>query len=225
MGTVVYLVCIVVASFAILAQPVVAQGASTTPPLTYHSQVLQSVDNQTCPSEEHQEIARNEIKTATCCLLQTLIIPDLQSYSFVCGRSTGWKRVAYLNMSDPSQQCPSVWQEITTPFRVCRRRSVRCSCEGPTYTTGSILIRMVPSRHHIWNFVAAYVEGFCPCGNNNRRVWSHIVGQNYFCESGLTHLNSTGRGIFWPNGDPLWDGQGCGPTNPVAPSTHHHGSM
>ena len=35
-----------------------------------------------------------------------------------------------------------------------------------------------------------------------------------------------GRGpdcpIFWPNGDPLWDGQGCGPTSS---STHHHGSM
>ena len=56
---------------------------------------------------------------------------------YSCGGSTGWRRVAYLNMSDPSQQCPSVWQEITTPHRVCGRRSTSGSCEGLTYSTGS----------------------------------------------------------------------------------------
>ena len=133
----VYLAFIAVASFVVLAQPAVAQGANTTPPLTYRGRVLQSVDNQTCPSEEHQEIVRNEIKTAMRRLLQNSIIPDLLSYTFICGGSTGWRRIAYLNMSDPSQQCPSVWQEIATPFRVCGRRSTSPSCEGLTYSTGS----------------------------------------------------------------------------------------
>ena len=120
METVVYLVCLAVAGFAVLAQPAVAQGANTTFPLTYHDQVLQGVDNQTCPSEEQEDIARNKVKTATGRLLRESVIPDLQA--FLCGGS-GWRRVAYLNMSDPSQQCPSVWQEITTPHRVCGRRS------------------------------------------------------------------------------------------------------
>ena len=40
-------------------------------------------------------------------------------------------------MTDPSQQCPSVWQEITTPHRVCGRRSSSGGCEGLNYTTGS----------------------------------------------------------------------------------------
>ena len=120
MGTFVYLVCIAV-SFTVLAQPAVAQGASTNVPLTYPAQVLGSVDNQTCPSEEHREIARREIKNATQSLLIETVVPLLQDYS--CGGSTGWRRVVYLNMSDPTQQCPSVWQEITTPHRVCGRRS------------------------------------------------------------------------------------------------------
>ena len=138
MGTVVYLVCIVVANFTVLAQPTVAEEVNTTPPLTYRGRVLQSVDNQTCPSEEHREIARNEIKTATRSLLRDSIVPDLQSYTFLCDGSTDWRRVVYLNMSDPSQQCPSVWREITTPFRVCGRRSnTSGSCEGLTYSTGS----------------------------------------------------------------------------------------
>ena len=41
MGTLVYLICIAVASFAVLAQPAVAQG------VTYPSQVLQGDGSQT----------------------------------------------------------------------------------------------------------------------------------------------------------------------------------
>ena len=135
MGTVVYLVCIAVTSFTVLAQPAVAQGVNTTLPVTYPSQVLQGDGSQTCTSEEQREIVRNEVDSATLSLLQESVVPFLQLH--VCGGSTGWRRVAYLNMSDPTQQCPSVWQEITTPFRVCGRRSTSPSCEGVTYFTGS----------------------------------------------------------------------------------------
>ena len=253
METVVYLVCIAVASFAVLAQPAVAQGANTTLPLTYPGQVLQGDGSQTCPSEEQREIARSEIKNATRILLRETVIPLLQasqtqlSTKHPCG-GLDWRRVAYLNMSNPSQQCPSVWQEITTPHRVCGRRSTGGLCQGVTYSTGSeqydqvcgriigyqiggptafdgpgnidspyldgVSVTYGSPRHHIWSFVAAYQEGFCPCGNNNRRVWSHIVGQNYFCESGLTRHSDGINGPLYSNGDPLWDGQGCGPTNP-----------
>ena len=48
----VYLVYIAVASFVVLAQPAVAQGDSTTLPLTYPAQVVQGGGSQTCPSEE-----------------------------------------------------------------------------------------------------------------------------------------------------------------------------
>ena len=130
-----YLFCIAVASFAVLAQPVVTQGANAALPLIYHGQVLQGNGSQTCPSEEHREIIRNEIKNTTQSLLRESVVPQLQ---YSCGGSTGWRRVAYLNMSDPSQQCPSVWQEITTPHRVCGRRSTTGGCEGLNYTTGSV---------------------------------------------------------------------------------------
>ena len=249
MAALVCLVCVAVASFVVLAHPAVAQGASTTPPLTYRSRVLQSVENQTCPSVEHQEIARNEIKTAARSLLRDSIVPDLQSYTFVCGGSTGWKRVAYLNMSDTSQQCPSVWQEITTPHRVCGRRSTRGSCEGLTYSTGSEQYDQVCGRiigyqigspdtfafsrrsinsyymdgisvthgsplQHIWSFVGGLHENSsaasCPCvtGSTSGTRIPLFVGWNYFCETGITsgHVN----GYFYPNGDPLWDGEGCG---------------
>ena len=247
-------ICIVVASFAVLAQPAVAQGANTTLPLTYPGQVLQGDGRQTCPSEEQQERVRNEVDNATLSLLQESVVPLLQGYS--CGGSTGWRRVAYLNMSDPSQQCPSVWREYTTPFRVCGRRSTTGgSCEGLNYTTGSeqydqvcgriigyqigsldcfqgsfqsintfyvegVSVTRGSPRQHIWTFAGGADEQrtffslTCPCvtGSTNGGNIPSFVGQNYFCESGLTMFPFM-HGVFWPDGDPLWDGQGCGPTS------------
>ena len=247
-----YSICIAVASFAILAEPVVAQGANTTFPLTYSSLVFQGDGNQTCPSEEQQGRARNAVKNSIRSLLQDSVASFQQGYTYLCGESAGWKRVAYLDMSNPSQQCPSVWQEITTPFRVCGRRSSSGSCEGITYTTGGkqydqvcgritgyqigfpdaftsssqsidtfyadgISVTHGSPRQHIWTFTAGVDErsnhgSTCPCvtGSTSGNRIPSFVGQNYFCESGLTQYNGV---LFSNNGDPLWDGQGCGPTS------------
>ena len=256
MGALANLICIAAACFAVLAQSAVAQGANTTLPLTYPGQVLQGDGSQTCPSEVQRGITRNEVKNATQRLLRESVVPLLQTNSteHPCGGS-GWRRAAYLNMSDPSQQCPSVWQEITTPFRVCGRRSSGGSCQGLTYSTGSVQYNQVcgriigyqigspdsfrgssltinsvyvdgvsvtrgSPRQHIWTFAAgvdeqtAYSNSHCPCvtGSTSQNYIPFFVGQNYFCETGLTRWNRV-QGVFWSNGDPLWDGQGCGPTS------------
>ena len=246
METLAYLICIAVASIAV---PAVAQGTNTTLPLIYPGQVLQGDGSQTCNSEAQRQRVRNEVDGATLSLLRKSVLPLLRN---VCG-GTGWRRVAYLNMSDPSQQCPSVWQEITTPHRVCGRRLTTHACEGLTYTTGSQQYNQVCGRiigymighpdafrgagssidgvyaegvcvtrgfprQHVWTFAAGVDEQIgrsnrCPCVNgstNGNRIPS-FVGQNYFCETGITQNPNTVT--FWPNGDPLWDGQGCGPTS------------
>ena len=242
------LICIAVASFAVLAQPAVAQGTNATLPLTYPGQVLQGDGSQTCPSEAQRRIARNEVKNDTRSLLRESVVPLLQLQNISCGGS-GWRRVAYLNMSDPSQQCPSVWREYTTPHRTCGRRS--SGCNGLTYSTGSVQYNQVCGRiigyqvghpdafngaslsintwyvegvsvthgfprQHVWTFAAGRDEliSSCPCviGSTEGNQIPSFVGQNYFCESGLTQYPGT-NGPFYSNGDPLWDGQGCGPTS------------
>ena len=248
-------ICIAVASFAVLAEPAVAQRANTTLPLTYPAQILQGDGSQTCPFDEQRQTARNEVKNATRSLLRESVAPFLQGYTYSCGGSTGWKRVAYLNMSDPSQQCPSVWQEITTPFRVCGRRSSSGSCEGITYMMGGeqysrvcgritgyqigypdaftssvrtintfytdgVSVTHGSPRQHIWTFTAGvdeqtrYSGSTCPCvlGSTSGNRIPSFVGQNYFCETGLIRFNGV-FGVLFSNGDPLWDGQGCGPTS------------
>ena len=39
------------------------------------------------------------------------------------------------------------------------------------------------------------------------------MGQNYFCEAVITKWDGHITETFWPNDDPLWDRQGCGPTS------------
>ena len=250
MGTLLCFVCIAVASFAVVAQPVVAQGANT---FTYPAQVFQGGGSQTCPYEGQRKRVRNGVGSAMLSLLRESVVPLLQNFS--CGGSTGWRRVAYLDMADPSERCPSVWRGITTPHRVCGRRSNTLSCEGVTYSTGSqqynqmcgritgyqfgntdafldssrsidtyyvdgVSVTHGNPRQHIWTFASGLDElsssisyAICPCvtGSTNGNRIPSFVGQNYFCESGLTRWNGGGR--FWPDGDPLWDGQGCGPTS------------
>ena len=59
---------------------------------------------------------------------------DLQLQLY-CGPGE-WRRVAYLNMSDPTQQCPSAWREYNTGgVRACGRPGTSGeSCAATTYS-------------------------------------------------------------------------------------------
>ena len=73
------------------------------------------------------------------------------------------------------------------------------------------------SRQHIWSFISAGGEvissrHICACSSSNPWQYStSFVGDDYFCDSG-NHANATSTTTFY-NGDPLWDGQGCGPSS------------
>ena len=78
------------------------------------------------------------------------------------------------------------------------------------------------SRQHIWTFVAALYEtdpnygplNVCPCTNIDF-TWPYeipsFIGNNYFCDTGNPGPGYMSSAIY-PD-DPLWDGEGCGPTN------------
>ena len=84
--------------------------------------------------------------------------------------------------------------------------------EGVSVTHGS-------PRQHIWTFAGGADENpiwnICPCvsGSTNGNLIPSFVGQNYFCEAGLVRYSDGINAPFFSNSDPLWDGQGCGPTS------------
>ena len=129
-----------------------------------------------------------------------------RSYSRVCGRiiGHGWRR-AFENFI-----------------------SCDTSLEGH-YVSGVSLTHGPPgNRSHIWTFAAAFADGTekytkynCPCSHTNRS-WIHIlpdyIGQDYFCDS--DRENTADNKYVRDKDDPLWDGQGCGPTSSCCEFNH-----
>jgi hypothetical protein len=85
--------------------------------------------------------------------------------------------------------------------------------DGVSLTYGS-------PRHHIWTFANTLDEYLyrydskCPCSNVFEQHPVSIpsfVGNDYFCETGVPSGQFFSNTFYADN--PLWDGQGCGPTS------------
>ena len=85
-----------------------------------------------CPAQEKRDAVVQYVTAKVENILK-------ENYSNVQNCGAGhWYRVAYFNMSDPTQLCPSVWREYNSNgTRTCRRPySSSGSCSGTSYTTG-----------------------------------------------------------------------------------------
>ena len=96
--------------FAVILSIQAVAAAKTSPLIILHGN-----DRETCPSTEQLNVALQKIRDNIYQhLLNGSIVPQ-------CGEGI-WYRVAYLNMTDSSQQCPSAWREYNiSQFRACGR--------------------------------------------------------------------------------------------------------
>ena len=93
------------------------------------------------------------------------------------------------------------------------------------YVYGMSLTHGGQPRQHIWTFASAYSEYYskhyvCPCTRTDQPYTGAVppfIGEDYFCDTAiqkypilLPHIDDTNR--LYAD-DPLWDGQGCGPTS------------
>ena len=89
----------------------------------------------TCLSQESRGEALHNIREA---IMETTMMNLTSSLNFNCGAGL-WYRVAHLNMSNSSQQCPSAWREynITGEVRGCGRpETLNGNCPASFYPTG-----------------------------------------------------------------------------------------
>ena len=229
------------------------------PHVSYGIRSVGGAGDKVCPST--QEL-RDSVAQDVDSLINTTVLPQLLSIlKRPCGcGGPGWRRVAYLNMSDTTQtSCPGDWELITTPKRSCGRpvNASNHTCYSANYSTEGIGYSRVCGRiigyqfgspdafilenkdepqtidgayvdgvsltygnprQHIWTFAAALQESesihSCPCTDINREIDITIppyVGNDYFCETGVPS-GQTRDYILYAD-DPLWDGEGCGPTS------------
>ena len=87
-----------------------------------------SINTQTCPPAEDRERVRREISSDVWNLLASMAPPS------PCG-GHGWTHIAYLNMTDPAQTCPSSWTLFASGGkRVCfQSSSSGASCDSVFY--------------------------------------------------------------------------------------------
>ena len=121
------------------------------------------------------------------------VVDALNSINQRCGDGL-WIRVAHLNMSDPSQQCPSAWREYNTSgIRACGRPvTSNGSCPSTTYSTnrqyskvcGRVIGYQVASPdafntvHQSDNSIDGfYMDGVSIThGSPRNHIWSYVSG-------------------------------------------------
>ena len=91
-------------------------------------------NDNVCPPQASLEQARVNISTVVRGLVKNFI---RETYDIIqeCG-SGEWHTVVNLDMTDPSQQCPSAWMEYSSGgVRACERiQNVGGGCEGTIFT-------------------------------------------------------------------------------------------
>ena len=128
--------------------------------------------------------------------LQTIresVVDALNTISQQCGDGL-WVRVAHLNMSDPSQQCPSAWREYNSSgIRACGRPATSSgSCPSTTYSTncrqynkmcGRVIGYQVATpdafytQHSDISIDRFYMDGVSIThGSPRNHIWSYVAG-------------------------------------------------
>ena len=132
----------------------------------------------TCPAKEKLEMSLQLIRSDIIDILRPSLIPE-------CGDGR-WYRVAHINMSDPTQQCPSAWREYSTNgVRACGRPvTTGESCPATTYST-----------NHQYNKVCGRVIGYQFGSPDAFRSFDNTLDQNYMDGVSITH--GTPRHHIW----------------------------
>lgn len=93
----------------------------------YNATVITSSDGM-CPTAQQQDTALNQIHSDVLTLLR--------EQPLACG-GVGWKTVAFVNMSDPTEVCPGTWTEVSNgQQRACGKQSTAAGCDPELFSTG-----------------------------------------------------------------------------------------
>ena len=158
--------------------------------------------NQKCPPGFQQRtdvMSCERSDTGTSCTPITFPSHSIE-YRQVCGRIRAyqyWSPTAF-------------W-----PYYRSRSRTIE-----DIYVFGMSLTHGRHPRQHIWTFASAYSEYYsnhvtCPCTRTDRPYTGTVppfIGEDYFCDTAVTATQRYPTNVLYPD-DPLWDGQGCGPTS------------
>ena len=126
---------------------------------------------------------------------QTTHINSLHVYT--CGGTGGWRRVVYLDMTDPNTNCPAGWKPLThNSTRTCGRATDGWgSCDSVFFPVSGGPYSQVCGRvkAYQWGFTGGFVgyihfgqstidSGYVSClalthGNPRHKIWKFAAGR------------------------------------------------
>ena len=105
--------------------------------------VIDGGDDGQCPSVEKGERARNEIRQSVDSLVT----------SSICNGTPGWRRVAFINMTDTSYNCPTGLNLTSYSKRTCgRSHTTDGGCSSTTFSVGGLPYSRVCGRIRGYQF-------------------------------------------------------------------------
>jgi hypothetical protein len=136
-------------TLALKSVPTASQFDKSSIPIAYEATVIESSDGVCLTAEESQE-AQDKISLDVRRILGQNI----------CGGS-GWNRIAYLNMSNSTHQCPGEFREVTfNGIRLCARDSTADTyirvCTSITFSSNGIPYSAVCGRVVGYQYGAAF---------------------------------------------------------------------
>uniref|UniRef100_A0A1X7TUZ2 Uncharacterized protein n=1 Tax=Amphimedon queenslandica TaxID=400682 RepID=A0A1X7TUZ2_AMPQE len=157
----------------------------------------------------------------------------------LCNSIGGWTRVAYLDMTDATQNCPPGFGLYQSGgVRACGKQTRQRGCISVQFPSYNISYSQVCGR--VTGYLFGSIDALSSAldfdgvsitqGPSRQKVWSLIAGQSEIgsscpCSTGSSGSvpASIGNNYFCESGvphsspsqilytsDPLWDGQGCG---------------
>ena len=152
-------------------------------------------ENVTSIQEQMDALTDSVLTNVTEELRKTADYMLEHAHTYECGGSGGWRRVVYLNMTDPNTNCPSGWQLTSYFKRKCSKvRTSRLSCDsvffpvsGGDYTSvcGSIRAYQYGPTDAFYAFhtrqvttiEGAYVSGVSLThGSPRQHIWTFAAG-------------------------------------------------
>ena len=173
--TIIYLVLSVLYSWLSPGSVTIASGQVQMT----NVKVLERGDDWQCPSMEERERARNEIHQ---------IVNSVITFIHVCNGTSGWRHIAFINMTDTSYNCPTGLNLTTYSKRTCGRSHTETyRCSSTMFNTGDIPYSQVCGR------ISGYQYGSTSAFGYSRQD----INGYYVDGVSLTHRGAGRRQHIW----------------------------
>ena len=163
--------------------------------------MLERGDDWQCPSMEERERARNEIKQ-----IANQVIASVTG-TYTCNGTPGWRRIAFVNTTNTSYNCPTGLNLTSYSKRTCGRSHTNNEgCSSTTFSVRGLQYSQVCGRIRGYQFGATdglydngqkNIDGYYAHGislthggvGRRQHIWTFIAG---ISEISANSFNSTG---------------------------------